>query len=91
MDWFQYDNGLRHERVNMAQGKLFLLKSFFQNFGKSIKIYLMEPDFRETPNQLQVILLPIYSMANVFLERWGIFSEYHLMVIFNENHNFTKH
>ena len=43
MDWFLYDNGLRHERVKQAAGSLvdlFILCQLHISYTKHVKLFL---------------------------------------------------
>ena len=48
MDWFLYDNGLRHERVNDTKKVpyFYLKQSILQHFYSIVLKYFTEMDFR---------------------------------------------
>ena len=51
MDWFLYDNGLRHERVNVVGGRLASLLSPVL-FNISIELQRLIQKFKDTPMEV---------------------------------------
>ena len=72
MDWFLYDNGLRHERV-----KYFTLTQHIENQAMKESFCLM--DLTELVSYAQMNILIIYPSINIFhlrgLKKWCIILE----------------